>query len=198
MLSEEKYNEEILVLKTKDIFFLKKWQGINPNFSKKIKELVLTKLEFRKRGEVEEDFSLKQIISYIIFSYKNKYLLTQRLDKPNERRLASFYSFGIGGHLGKKDLENGSSLSDWAKREFEEEVDYKGNLKFETLGVLNDDSNPVGKVHLGLVVLAIGDSPDIKVKDEHKSGELLFLNEAKKNYKNMENWSKIVYDYLTF
>ena len=83
-----------------------------------------------------------------------------------------------------------------AKREFHEEVAYNGNLEITPLGVLNDDSNDVGKVHVGFVFLLEGNSDDISVKSELKSGQLISLQECDDLYDNFENWSKLVVDML--
>ena len=86
---------------------------------------------------------------------------------------------------------------EWAKREFEEEIDYDGDYETEFLGFLNDDSNDVGSVHLGLVIQVTGHSDKITIKDEHKIGKLVAIEDAGKYYKKMETWSQIVYDLLT-
>jgi predicted NUDIX family phosphoesterase len=65
------------------------------------------------------------------------------------------------------------------------------------LGVLNDDSNEVGKVHIGLVLLLEGNSPAIRVKSELKSGILLTHQECTAYYDSMENWTQIVFKYLS-
>jgi len=62
--------------------------------------------------------------------------------------------------------------------------------------VLNDDSNDVGKVHIGFVYLLKGDKPDICVKQELQSGTLLTLQECEEYYDAMENWTQIVFDFL--
>ena len=64
------------------------------------------------------------------------------------------------------------------------------------MGLVNDDSNDVGLVHLGLIIRLIGDSSQISVRDEHKSGSLVSLEAVGKYEKQMETWSRIVYDYL--
>jgi len=120
----------------------------------------------------------------------------QRLASHDEQRLANMYSCGIGGHINDEDLKTGETVFDWSKREFAEEVEYKGNLDLKVLGVLNDDSNPVGEVHLGVIIVAEGDSSEIQVKDEHKSGKLVTLDEAMVHLDSMENWSRIVFEYL--
>ena len=119
----------------------------------------------------------------------------QRADKASESRLRSQYSLGIGGHIRSDDMQ-GKSIFDWARREFAEEVDYQGNLQVEMLGVLNDDSNLVGQVHLGLVLLLTGDSAQIKVNSELKSGILLTLSECESFAGLMENWSTVVFQFL--
>jgi predicted NUDIX family phosphoesterase len=70
--------------------------------------------------------------------------------------LHSFCSIGIGGHVKRQDvpLEVKSILEifDLARvREAQEEFDFTWTGKPVLLGVLNDESNSVGKVHLGIV-----------------------------------------------
>ena len=60
--------------------------------------------------------------------------------------------------------------------------------------MLNDDSNPVGQVHVGLVLLLQGDSDAIKVRSELKSGQLLTAQECLAFYDRMESWSQIIFD----
>jgi predicted NUDIX family phosphoesterase len=63
---------------------------------------------------------------------------------------------------------------------------------------LNEDSSPVSKVHLGVVFLVDGDTPDIRIRETDKlAGELLTLEEMRMYYLAMESWSQIVYDRLT-
>lgn len=119
----------------------------------------------------------------------------QRKKKATETRLQSKYTLGIGGHIREEDMDN-CTLVDWAKREFEEEIDYAGNLTITPLGVLNDDSNAVGQVHMGFVFLVTGDSAQIQVKEELQSGELYTLAECEEFYPNMETWTQIIYDFL--
>jgi predicted NUDIX family phosphoesterase len=190
--------ENILVVPTKEFFFEGSWQGLRGTDKidlQKYMEVIQTKCEFLLRPQMENDTSYKQIIPYLVFKWEDKYFLMQRADKASEARLRSKYSFGIGGHIREDDMQ-GASIFDWARREFAEEVDYKGNLDVEMLGVLNDDSNDVGKVHVGLVMLLNGDSSDIKVKSELQGGELLTVDECMAFENKMENWSKLVFEFL--
>jgi predicted NUDIX family phosphoesterase len=52
-------------------------------------------------------------------------------------------------------------------------------------------------VHLGVVFLVDGDSPNISIRETDKlAGELLTLAEMRMYYLAMESWSQIVYDRL--
>jgi len=52
-------------------------------------------------------------------------------------------------------------------------------------------------VHLGVVFLVDGDSPDIAIRETTKlAGELLTLQEMRIFYLGMESWSQMVYDRL--
>ena len=193
MLSPDKYNEMILVVKRTVLFQKESWTGIlETNFNHYL-TLIEQNQEYMPRGLAEEDFSYKQIIPYVIFRFENHYFLMQRKESSSEQRLANKYSLGIGGHMRKEDLK-GSSIFSWAQREFYEEVFYKGSLLVTPLGILNLETTPVDQVHLGLVLLLEGDNPHIKIKSELKSGHLATLEECKE--KNLENWSMLIVEYL--
>ena len=64
------------------------------------------------------------------------------------------------------------------------------------MGILNDDSNDVGKVHIGFVFLLSGDSSAISIKSELKNGILVPLAECIAQKECMETWSKFVVDFL--
>ena len=66
------------------------------------------------------------------------------------------------------------------------------------IGLLNDDSSPVSRVHLGVVFLVDGDTPNISIRETDKlAGELLTLEEMRIFYLGMESWSQMLYDRLT-
>ncbi|OGD91755.1 hypothetical protein A3D81_02795, partial [Candidatus Curtissbacteria bacterium RIFCSPHIGHO2_02_FULL_40_17] len=161
------------------------------------------KHKFMRRGDAEENPMYKQIIPYLIFETNGKVFLMRRKQDHTDSRLSSKYSLGIGGHINRKDIKEPKSqrvredgIMAWARREFEEEIDYRGKYTTEFLGLLNDDSNEVGLVHLGLVIRLMGETNNIKVRDEHKLGRLVSLEQAGKYYLRMETWSQIVYDFL--
>lgn len=191
-----KKDELILVVKRDCLFNSEPtFQGlVKVNFDDYL-NIINNNKEFLPRSLMEQDFSYKQIIPYLVFMHENKLFLMQRQSKASETRLASKYSLGIGGHINQEDMTT-DSIIDWARREFHEEVDFKGKLEIQPIGILNDDSQDVGKVHIGFVYLLTGDTNEIKVHSELKSGELLTFKECELYYEKMESWSKLVFDFL--
>lgn len=190
-----KHLEEILVVQRAHLFPNGSWQGIKTENVPHYLHLIRTHREFMPRGIMERDPSYKQIIPYLIFKYHDRYFLMQRAAQASESRLQSKYSLGIGGHMRKADME-GSTIFEWAQREFHEEVIYSGNFSVKTIGLLNDDSNEVGKVHLGLVLLLKGDSDTIAIKSELQSGLLCTLETIQNKADLLENWSALILPYL--
>lgn len=151
--------------------------------------------EFHPRNLMEEDDSYKQIIPYLVYTHNNRYFLMERASTSSEQRLKNKKSLGIGGHIREEDLDE-KNIIGWAQREFHEEVSFNGTLTIKPLGIINDESNAVGKVHIGFVFLLSGDSDNISIRSELKSGTLLTLTECEKQYPNMERWSQLVFDHL--
>jgi predicted NUDIX family phosphoesterase len=189
-------HEYILVVKRTLLFAqTPAWDGLNSSVFTQFAANVSAHKEFILRASAETDPTYKQIIPYMIFTVNNKIFVMQRKKEASEQRLASKMSIGIGGHIRQEDMQT-DDIADWGKREFEEEVNYSGNLTFEPLGILNDDSNEVGLVHIGFVYVVYGDSESISIKDEHKSGALYSLAECETIFENMESWSKVCFTAL--
>ena len=53
----------------------------------------------------------------------------QRRAQTTEKRLMNKYSMGIGGHLRQTDI-TGKNVIEWARREFDEEIKYAGEISF--------------------------------------------------------------------
>jgi predicted NUDIX family phosphoesterase len=88
-------------------------------------------------------------------------------------------------------------------REIEEEVGISPSdiEKVELIGYINDDTNDVGKVHLGLAYVVDLKTDDVKIdKGELASGKFVTSQEAKEILKNpdidVEPWSRIVLDVI--
>jgi predicted NUDIX family phosphoesterase len=189
------YDEHILVVKRAKLFPKGSWQGLRHVNGSEYLTIIDKEKEFLPRSLMESDVTYKQIIPYLIFTHKDTYFLMQRQAQATEQRLKNKYTLGIGGHIRQEDLTS-NNIVEWAQREFEEEVDYQGSYTVEPLGILNDDSNPVGQVHVGFVFLLKGDSNIIEVKSELKSGQLLTFADCQPYYDSMETWSQITLDFI--
>ena len=189
--------EQVLCVKREDIFPDGAWHGFVSDRLERHQAVIREHHFFMARAKVEDDPSYQQIIPYVVFRHGDRYFLTHRLRASSEKRLRKQYSLGVGGHINPGDLEAGDPIQDGLKREWEEEVIYEGAFEARLIGLLNDESSPVSKVHLGVVFLVDGDSPHIAIRETDKlAGELLTLEEMRIFYLGMESWSQMVYDRL--
>jgi predicted NUDIX family phosphoesterase len=192
----QKQDELILVVPRENLFVdISAWHGLKEVDFDQYMHIINDKKEFLLRSIMETDPTYKQIIPYLIFTHDNKYFMMQRKSDASEARLRNKLTLGIGGHIRREDMQE-DSLFAWALREFHEEVNYSGNVTVKPLGILNDDSNEVGQVHIGFVLLLEGDSADISIKSELKSGTLIPLSECIAQRECMETWSQFVVDFL--
>lgn len=180
--------------------------GINPLLTGKFTkthldralDYILSNHSFRNRGTVEEDPSFKQIIPYVIVRFEDRYLLLQRTSKQTEKRLHGKLSIGIGGHI--NDLETAGShkniLHAGLERELEEEVHIAGQRRsLDLVGIISDDSTPVGQVHLGLVFLLETGSPEFTVNEaDLMTAEWASVEQLRERHERMETWSQIAFD----
>lgn len=154
-----KFDEQIIVVNRETIFNHEKnhFNGFISIEDQKALEIyeTLSKYEVKRRGDMEEDPSYKQLISYCILENENDEMLVyERLTGGGETRLHGLSSIGIGGHMNQlDDTQIEGVLLDNAARELEEEVGVKdvNPLNLNLIGFINDDDNEVGRVHIGLV-----------------------------------------------
>ncbi len=104
------------------------------------------------------DDSLKQLIPYVILNHQGRFFVYRREKRVKEGRLAGLKSIGIGGHIDKEDAKDAVSAHEIyekaLKRELTEEIQGTGEFFFPRfLGWINDESNAVGRVHMGAVHL---------------------------------------------
>jgi predicted NUDIX family phosphoesterase len=192
------FDEHVLCVKREDLFPDGAWYGFISEGLERYQKVIREQSFFMPRAEVEEDPAYQQIIPYVVFRHGDRYFLTRRLKASSEKRLRQLYSLGVGGHINPGDLEHGDPIRDGLRREFEEEVEYSGEIEATLLGLINDDSSPVSRVHLALAFLVEGTSPQIAIRETNKlAGELLTLEEMRMYYLEMESWSQLIYDELS-
>ena len=119
---------------------------------------------FRPRPEAETDPSWKQIIPYLVLRDGDRILLMRRTRAGGDARLHERYTIGIGGHVNPGDTDPLDAL----RREWREEIDADFEPTLEPLGVLNDDDNAVGTVHLGLVYSADAGGRPVAIRERNK------------------------------
>lgn len=151
---------------------------------------------FRPRHEIEQDPSMKQIIPYLIVRHRERIFLFQRTSAGSEARLHGKYSIGVGGHINRGDVEGATDLvAAGLRRELDEELLLAGPWRARLVGVLNDDTNPVGQVHFGLVHVVEVDSPEIAVRESDTlRGRLAQPDDVRGLYEQMETWSQLILD----
>ena len=171
---------------------------------------------FTARPAAETNPELKQIIPYVLLVHEGRVLHYVRGKKAGEQRLAAKGSVGIGGHMNNGDsrdlfqhdnitpVTQGLSDSwdmgaylDGVRREVIEELDIQTGFTNHIVALLNDDSNPVGQVHLGVVHVFKLESDQV-TKREQMITQLEFLTreELQSRRENLESWSQICVDNL--
>jgi len=189
--------ERVLCVKREEIFSARAWDGFVSEGLDEAQRIFRDRSFFMPRRDVEEDPGYQQIIPYVVFRHRDRYFLTKRLKASSEKRLRHLYSLGVGGHINPEDVVGGDPVMSGMRREWEEEVAYSGSFAARLLGLIHEESAPVGRVHLGVVFLIEGDTDQIAIRETDKlSGELLSLAEMRIFYLEMESWSQIVYDRL--
>ncbi len=151
---------------------------------------------FMRRAEAEEDPSFKQIIPYVLLVHEGRVLHYVRGKKAGEKRLVAKGSIGIGGHMNNEDEDlftwDMDAYMEGVRREVTEELNLETGFKNRIAALLNDDSNEVGKVHLGVVHVFDLDSDRVSKREAMITGlALLNRKELLARYDNLETWSQI-------
>ncbi|MCB9913785.1 MAG: NUDIX domain-containing protein [Planctomycetes bacterium] len=165
---------------------------------------------FVERAYAERAPHLKQVIPYAIVCVGDDVLLVQRTKGGGEARLHHKLSIGIGGHVNPIDAEalppahlaaggTADLFTAATARELEEELHVEGEFTARTVGLLNDDTNPVGAVHLGLVqVIQVRGTVSVREEDQLE-GRLVSVEELKRlraEGADFETWSALLVDAL--
>lgn len=194
--------EHILVIKRSLFDELGAFQGFNADATRYLDAILAPGANFfLPRAPAENDPSHKQIIPYAIFHHAGRYLIYTRGGKSGEKRLVAKRSIGIGGHINPHD-EREDSLArttylNGVEREMDEELRIAGNHTQKVIGLINDDSNEVGQVHLGVVHLFDLESNDVTSnEDAIQDIEFLSLDELDAMKDRLETWSQICLAHL--
>ncbi|MFC7336080.1 hypothetical protein ACFQY0_02735 [Haloferula chungangensis] len=157
---------------------------------------------FMDRAEAEDDPSHKQLIPYCVIRCGSRILNYTRGKAGGEARLHAKRSVGVGGHINPVDTGGGRTGPDAylaaVERELSEELVFKVEPRNKIIALLNDESNTVGQVHLGIVHVIELESDDVQ-SNEDALADLNFteLSElAGPMFERLETWSQFCVRHL--
>jgi predicted NUDIX family phosphoesterase len=188
--------ERVLVVPSAELDRLGRFQGFSPEADRYLDALLKPGLaSFRPRSEVEDDPSLKQIIPYVVFRSGGLVFCYTRGGGGGEARLRRRRSLGVGGHVAEADAEGRGTVEAYEmalRRELEEEVEIASRGTSRRVGLINDDSTPVGQVHLGVVHVYELERPAIRPR-ENDLAEPGFIaaERLRDDWDAFETWSQI-------
>lgn len=190
--------EQVLVIRRALFDELGSFHGLNSDINRYLPIFLQPGNHFFvPRPEAEEDPSLKQLIPYVVVTAGDKILHYRRGSGSGETRLLKKGSVGIGGHIndgdGLGDAFDAAAYQRALMRELQEEISIASTFIERPLALLNDDSNPVGAVHLGIVHQCQLASPEVSANEE-AIAELGFftLEELNGRHDQLETWSQLV------
>lgn len=190
--------EQVLVIERKVLEQVGMFQGLAFDVANYLREFFVQGVpRFMPRSQVEENPAYKQLIPYVLMSYQDKYLSYIRGRRAGEARLVGNRSIGIGGHINPVDNEIPLFDTDFSElyrtaveREVAEEVSVETSHTDRIVALLNDESNEVGSVHLGIVHHWILDAPNVS-KREQMITQMAFMTPAELHEvrDTLETWS---------
>lgn len=194
--------QRVLVTETSLIEKLGLFQGYTLDVDKYIAAIFHSNNNrFVERDGAEHNPRLKQLIPYVILRYQNSVFNYVRGKQSGESRLIARRSIGVGGHIEPVDSSLFSSDQELylvgAGREVNEEIQLAVPFRSRIVGLINDDSNEVGRVHLGIVHVWDLERPNA-TKREGAITQCRFseVNELRTGWDELETWSQIALDML--
>jgi predicted NUDIX family phosphoesterase len=197
--------EQVLVVERKVVERLGIFNGLMFDMDRYLSEIFVQGVPcFMDRSQVEKDPGYKQLIPYVIMGHDGKYLSYVRGKRAGETRLVGLRSIGIGGHINPADdmpLFNTDFYETYlaaVEREVAEEVSVETGHTNHIVALLNDESNEVGSVHLGIVHYWALDAPKVE-KREQMITQMAFMTaaELQEVKDTLETWSGLCVDHLT-
>jgi len=181
--------EQVMVVRTADLRPHLR-SGLIRESARTILDLIPKKHFFIDRPVAEVSPEYRQIIPYVVIRNDDHYFVLRRTTKQTEARLHHKLSLGIGGHVNP-----GHSLLEGLQKELDEEVRIGSGFSMEFIGIINDDTTDVGRVHLGAAYLLEADGRDVAVKETEKMiGDWMPRGALQGVRASFESWSQIVYD----
>ena len=191
-------DERVLGIPTEHFHAVGLFQGFRPADDPYAHMLLDSeRFEFRPRSECETDPGFQQLIPYAVLRHGEELFHYRRGASGTEARLRALRSIGIGGHISEADAGTGDLYRNGLMRELFEEVTIGGGWTEQLVGFINDDSLPVGRVHLGIVHVFELECAEVRSnEDALAGGGFAPLRELWRERNQFETWSRFVLEWL--
>jgi predicted NUDIX family phosphoesterase len=169
------------------------WHGVRTADTDEFLAVVAAHGRFEPRPAMESDPSFKQIIPYLVLRDGERYFLMRRTRAGGDARLHDAWSIGVGGHVNPGD----GDLAGGLLREWTEELVADFVPEFRLVGLLNDDTTDVGRVHLGAVYLAEAGGRPVAIRETDKlSGAFASPAQVEEVADRLETWSRLAFEFV--
>jgi predicted NUDIX family phosphoesterase len=173
------------------------WHGIHAVDEASLAGLIRRRGAFHPRSRMEADETWKQVIPYPVLRDGPDWFLMRRTRAGGDARLHDRWSIGVGGHVNPGDGAETGDLSGALAREWLEELVVDFVPAFRLVGALNDDTTPVGRVHLGIVYQADAVGRPVAIRETEKlTGRFEPTTRVAEVADDLETWSRIAFDAL--
>lgn len=190
--------EHVMVVRTELFRNIGYFQGFSTDTDRYLEKLLaVDSTSYLPRDDMEQDPSYKQLIPYCIFRHVDNDGVTHlfqytRGSGQGESRLHHQRSVGIGGHVSTIDCNDQSPYHEGMRRELDEEVEIQTQYSESCVGLINDDQNEVGKVHLGIVHILDVEAPNVSPReDDIALAGFAPVAEILSDLEYFETWSQI-------
>jgi predicted NUDIX family phosphoesterase len=187
--------ERVLVVPTARLHQLGIFQGFSPHVEAYLPALLdPAHLRFLERSAAEDDPSFKQLIPYVVLRCGEQVFHYTRGRAGAEARLRALRSIGVGGHVSDADgALTGDLYRAGMRREIEEEIHLPCAFTEQTVGLINDDATPVGRVHLGVVHVFDLAEPAARRREEALTAcGFAPVAELRRRRDDFETWSQFL------
>lgn len=169
------------------------WHGVRTTDTDDFLAVVAAHGRFEPRATMEAEPSFKQIIPYLVLRDGERYFLMRRTKAGGDARLHDAWSIGVGGHVNPGD----GDLAGGLLREWTEELVADFVPDFRLVGLLNDDTTDVGRVHLGAVYLAEAGGRPVAIRETDKlTGAFAIPPEVQEVADRLETWSRLAFEFV--
>jgi predicted NUDIX family phosphoesterase len=169
------------------------WHGVRTAATDDFLAIVDANGRFEPRQAMEADPSFKQIIPYLVLRDGDRYFLMRRTRAGGDARLHDAWSIGVGGHINPGD----GDLAGGLLREWTEELAADFVPQFRLVGLLNDDTTDVGRVHLGAIYLAEAAGRPVTIRETDKlSGAFATPAQVAEVADRLETWSRLAFEFV--